>query len=486
MDERLARRTGQALVWKGLQAASSRGLSLVRYLVLARILAPEAFGLLAVAMAAIDLLLRLTDINLVPALIQREHADRRHYDSAWTVGVIRGAAVTAVLFLGSGWVAAAFDEPRAAPLLAVLCLRPVLVSLASIGLVDLNRGLRFRRLAGVEVPAALVETVAAVLLAPGLGVWALVVAALAADSLLVVLSYVAAPYRPRLRLERAALAPLVAFGRWLFVAAVAGVVGETFLRLVVSRQLGTDDLGRYLIAQRFAAIPLELGVVVLGTVAFPLHSGLQRDDARARRTFQASAQALLVLLAPAYAVLIALAPALVGVGLGARWAGTSGILALMAATGLVLVLDIAAEPLLKGRGRGRELALVRTLGAVAPAALAWPLAGRYGLIGAGVALVIGELITQVVVARVTSRTLAGAFRSLPRTVAAVLAVALAAAAAARLVVALGGWPGLVLGLLAGAATALAGLWAVDRRLRLGLLDLLRRAVPLRRGRALGR
>jgi O-antigen/teichoic acid export membrane protein len=476
-QESLARTVGSALVWKATQTALVRGLSVARYLVVARLLAPEAFGLLAVAAAGVELFLQLTDIGLIPSLVQRRELRREHYDTAWTVGVLRGILVAAALFAAAPLIASAFAEPQATPLLRVLALRPLLASFANVHTVDAMRQLRFATLAKIEIPTAVVETVLAIVLAPTLNVWAIVVAALAAELCTLTLSYVVVPGFPRVRIDRSALASLLQLGRWLFVATAVGVAGETLLRAVISRRLGTADLGRYLLAVRLTAFPFELSTAVVTSVTFPLHSGLQGDDQRARRAFRLSVLGLFAILAPTYAVLVAVAPRFVQTVLGQQWEGTAPILALLSAVTLLTAIDAAAEPLLKGRGQGTSLALLRAVGAVLIVPLAWPLAGARGLVGAGVAILATAVVEQLVVVRSVSKALPTAFERVSSDTFLVVAAAAAGGVVAWAALRLPGLTGLLAASGAGLVTAYVMLAALDRRRELGLTRLVMTALP---------
>ncbi|MCB0316304.1 MAG: oligosaccharide flippase family protein, partial [Calditrichaeota bacterium] len=112
MSASTAQRAGSALFWKGLQHAGVKAIFFLRLLVLARLLTPDDFGLLAISMVALGILSQVTDFGLVPALVQRADVNEPHYHSAWTLGVLRAMAISAVVFLGAPLIAWAFEEPR--------------------------------------------------------------------------------------------------------------------------------------------------------------------------------------------------------------------------------------------------------------------------------------------------------------------------------------------------------------------------------------
>ena len=96
MSHRLSAQTASAFFWRGVQIWGVKAIFLIRTLVLARLLLPEDFGLLAIALVTVEFSTRITDFGMVQALVQRQDARRRHYDVAWTLNVLRAATAEAL------------------------------------------------------------------------------------------------------------------------------------------------------------------------------------------------------------------------------------------------------------------------------------------------------------------------------------------------------------------------------------------------------
>src|SRR5215212_3501170 len=122
MNQPLASRAGNALTWRIVQLVAVKLIFLVRVFVVGRLLGPGDFGIFAVSLVALDFLLKITDFGMVPALVQRPGAERRHYDAAWTVGLLRAGLVGLAVFAAAPLVADLFKEPRATDLVRVLAL----------------------------------------------------------------------------------------------------------------------------------------------------------------------------------------------------------------------------------------------------------------------------------------------------------------------------------------------------------------------------
>ena len=296
----LARRAGTALAWRAFQLAAVKGLFLLRTLILARLLAPDDFGLFAIASMALLVLLTLTELWMAPALVQYPRVDETHYDSAWTVNMLRALCVSAVLIVAAPVIAALFAEPRATSILRLLALKPLIDGAA--------RHQDRRSHANVRVPSAgrnhdlpaAVETVASVLLAVNFGVWGLVGGALAGAVSGAVSSYVLAPHRPRFLLMRDAVQPLIHYGRWLFLTGLVAIAASSLTQVVISRQLGPTELGLYFLAAKLAFLPHELATQVVGDVALSVYARIQDDRMRTAKAFRSIFLGMTTVLLPMY------------------------------------------------------------------------------------------------------------------------------------------------------------------------------------------
>ncbi len=478
MSAELAKRAGSGVAWRAIQLAGGKLIFLARTLILARLLVPEDFGLFAVSLIAVDFLTNASNLGMIPALIQRRDAEERHYDVAWTVSVVRGLTIMVSLFLAAPLIAQLVGEPRATDLIRVVALRPALEAAASIKVAELTRELRFRSLAWMSLPEALVNTVTSIALAPVLGVWALVAGLLAGMLAYVVMSYLLAPHRPSLKFEVATAWPLVHFGRWIFLIGLISLAGRSALQVLISHQLGTAALGLYFLAAKLAFIPAEISGELVGAVAFPFYARLQADIERVGQAFRAMFLGLSSLIFPVCALIIALAPAVVERVLGPRWEGTAPLIQLLALVNVIGLLGDTVTPILKGLGQPNRLALIEAVQSTLLVILIWALVDKNGVISAGLAWLaavgLSQALSAVFVRRVLPRPLAG----LAKPVIAVTAIsALGGLLASGTVRVVSGLPGLALAALLSLVTMGLLLWAADRGLGFGLAQAFQRAFP---------
>lgn len=478
VSEPLARRAGSALFWKATEHGGVKAIMVVRLFILARLLTPDDFGLMAVSLVAVEILAGLTDFGMIPALVQRPRADSRHYEVAWTVGLLRALVISGAVLVSAPLIARIYHEPRAVVLIQVIALRPLLEALSSVRVAVLIRELRLRSLTYIRLPEAIVNTVVAAALAPQMGVWALVWGAMAGSATALVLSYCLAPWRPRLSLDREATRSLIHFGRWLYLAGLIGLVSSSLVSLVITRQLGTAALGLYSLGARLAFLPADISGTVVPDVTFPLYARLQRDLRKMGRAFHSVLVGSFALLLPASVLLIALAPALVDHVLGPRWEATVPIIRILTVVSIIGLLGDAIFPVLKGVGKPRQLAAVEAVQAPVLIICVYFFAAFWGLPGAALASVPAIVLAQVMYCGFAKTLLTSSLGRAFKPLLFITALSVAGAAAAWSIYAI--LPGLA-GLLLAWGFSLTGvtviLWHAARRSNLDLLDNLVMAYP---------
>ncbi len=473
-----AKQAGTAMIWKALQLGGTKVIFMLRLLILAWLLSPDDFGLLAIATTAIGFLMKVTDIGMIPALVQGEDIDDSHYDVAWTVGITRTLGVTLVVILAAPLIAQIFDEPRATPIIQVLAFRPFVEAIASIKVASLTRDLQFRPLTILKLAEAVVNFVFSVALASWLGVWALVIGTLAGAVTYLVLSYILAPHRPRFSIKWSTIRPLIRFGRWIFVTGLVVMIGNYVLRVVISRQLGTAELGLYFLAAQLAFLPAEAASEIVGTVAFPLFARLQLDRQRAAQTFRTVFIGLSVILFPVCSLLIALAPALEQNVLGTQWEGTAPVIRVLALVSMIGILGEITVPIFNGFGHPSKVTLIEVIQSTSIILLVWGLTTRFGLVGAALAWLPTAIISQFVSIFLIRRLLPRPFAKLGRPLLAITAVTLTSSLLAFAINSMvPTLVGLILAVILSVVTFGSLLWLANRRFSLGFVTELNQMFP---------
>ena len=478
IEERPMRAAGNAMLWQAFQMGGVKALYMVRLLVLAILLKPADFGLIAIALAATGFLLTLTNFGLIPAAVQAETMDDDRYDAVWTFDVTRAVIISALTIIFAPMIAEVFAEPGAVLIIQALALRPLIESLMSIKVAVLNRSLTFRPLAFLKIIEAIFNAVISIALAKFFGVWAMVFGMIGGATAMVTASYMLAPYRPRLHYDWSAVRPLLKFGGWLLVTGVVAMAGNFGLRLIISRQVGADGLGLYFLAAQLAFLPSEIASEVVGTVAFPLFARLQSNLEQTMRAFQAILTGLMALLYPICALIIVLSPVLVRDILGAQWDGTVTLIQILALVTMIGLIGDATIPLVKGFGQSYRVTQIELVQSSFLVFMIWFFTERHGTVGAALAWLPAITAVQILCLHFIWDIFRAHMRDVGKPLFAILLATLAGAGVSYVVIRiLPNIAGLaVAGLLATLVTA-AILWFSDYRYSLGLLRNIAVAFP---------
>ncbi len=389
-----AARGGLALTAGGVV---DRGLRLVRNVVLARLLAPDQFGLMALVLAASPLLEALSEVGIRAAVIQNRRGDSREFlNVAWWLGAARGLGLYVCGYLLAPWTAEFYGQAALGPLLRVALLALLFTGLSSPGVFALEKQLRFGRFAWVTQGAAVGGTASTIGLAYVLpNVWALVVGVVAEAGLRCVFSFLACPFWPRWRLDRASVRDLAAFARGTAGLALVTLVAGQADVFVLGRVCSQTELGMYALAAALATTPLTLFARVVLPLMLPVLSELDGDATRLRGALLQTTRVVFRLGLPLSAVVIILGRPLLALVYGPAYAAAAGVFAWLSVYALIYLAGTVLATAYTALGRPelhRRFALVR---AAAVAVLMYPAARGLGPTGAAISLVLAILIAGV-------------------------------------------------------------------------------------------
>lgn len=328
-----------------------RLIGVVSTIILARLLTPQDFGIVAVAMILVGLFEMLNLTGQAAAIVRHEAPSREHYDSAWTVSVLIGIAIGISILIAAPFTKYYFHEPRAILVMQCLAVRAVLGGLENIGTVDFSRELRFDRFFLYNVGTKILQFVLTVGLAIVLrNYWALVAGILVGQLSRTILSYVMSPFRPRLSFARTG--EIWSFSIWTFARSVAGYLQTQVDNIAIGGIAGSAVMGRYTVAKDIAASPTQEIMNPMVAALFPVMSKCRTNPEELhwlyRRMLGWSA---IICLATGVGVAM-VADDMVRVVLGPKWVDATPLviwMALNASTAALLsgtgtLLDVLGKP----------------------------------------------------------------------------------------------------------------------------------------------
>ncbi|MFZ1946546.1 MAG: lipopolysaccharide biosynthesis protein [bacterium] len=479
-------------MWVFALSVSQEILALARLVILARLLSPDDFGLAGIAVIALTTLDTLTSTGFDTALIQKKEDIRPYLDTAWTVGVLRGFVVFALVLAAAPWAAAFFRTPEATSLVRLIGLSMLARSFTSIGVVSFRKDLEFGKQFAWQFAGRLADFVVAVVAGFVLrNAWALVVAFVAGDAVKLALSYALHPYRPRFALDGPKARELFGFGKWVLgigvlVFLLTQVDNAAVGRLVTPMPM---MLGFYQLARRVANVPATEIAHVLANVTFPAYSKLQDATSKMREAYLMTLEIITLVALPVASAIAVLAPEITAGVFGEKWLPAAPAVRILAVWGAIGALASTAEPVLIAVGRPRTLTKYQAINLVVLAGLLVPLTLRWGIQGASLAMVLAAAGPCLLVTRKVARITACGAAGLARIVAVPLAAAVLAGAGVLLVkrldaiAAVSSAARLGLGLAAFAALYLGIAWWLGRRLEYRIGTLVAEVLRVIRSRA---
>jgi O-antigen/teichoic acid export membrane protein len=340
---------------------SVRAIGLVSVVILARLLDPADFGIVALALAASGLVELFGWIGLRQALLRIAAPVRAHYDTAFTIQLCLFLALGVLLAAIALPVAAFYGVPEVAPILWVLSVRLVFLATVNIGIVDFERDMQFGRDMKMRLSvrlASLAVTIAAAYLLRNY--WALVIGLLSYTGFYTIASYIAHPYRPRLDLSRRS--ELLGVSLWMFVSSLAEWVQTQVERLVLGRFAGPATVGLYSVSKDLSTIFTQEITTALNRVTFvTVASG--RASASESRNVARVIGGYAAVVAPLAAGLVATAPDAVAVLLGDKWLEAAPLLRIIAVYSGVQAVYLMTGSVLQASGFARRAALMNLAGA---------------------------------------------------------------------------------------------------------------------------
>lgn len=383
-DQGLGSRFVHGAAWMLVAKLGERGLGLVSTLILARLLLPADFGLVAMAAPVVALIELLGALGMDSALIQRRDLNRGHLDTVFTVGVIVATAIALSLLIVAPFAADYFREPRLEAVIMWLALGNLIQGFGNPGFVLFRKEINMRPevtlLVAKKLTSLLVATVVAIVIG---NYWALVWGTLLSRIVGVGLSYMMTPFRPRFSLcERR---EVLGFSVWMLVVQILYYLHLRANDLIVGRLLGTSQLAFFSIAMDLASSATGEAVVAISRAAFPTFAKLTGEIQRLRIGLRHILAGVATFAVPAALGIVATAELLVQVLLGERWKPAAEIVASLAISSAILGIMGQVSYVYMALARPRIAAAVSALSVVVLVGTSLSVIPTHGLKGINIA-----------------------------------------------------------------------------------------------------
>lgn len=322
-----------SLKWSFASEIASKSIQPIIFIILARLLTPEDFGIMAAAIMVISFSQIFWEAGMAKALIQRQTDVTEAANAAFLINIGLGSIVALLIFLSANFIAEMFfNDSRVTLVMQVMTVQVFLGAISSVHIALLKKKMNFNRLFWVRFTTVMLPGLASIPLAwNGMGYWALVAGALVGDVTKVVMLWRQSSWRPKWSFNKVVAREMITFSKWV---AASGLLAWFFAwadSLIVGSYLGIHNLGLYRLSKQIVAICMDVFASAILPVAYSKLSMHQDDLEKIKNHIFLSGKGLVLILFPIGTGIYLTADLVIPLIMGEAWKDATtfiGILAL--------------------------------------------------------------------------------------------------------------------------------------------------------------
>ncbi|MBD2435659.1 lipopolysaccharide biosynthesis protein [Nostoc sp. FACHB-110] len=382
----------KGVFWSALDSWGRQVISIGVFLVLARLLGPQTFGLVALSTIFLNFLQIFLDQGLSQAIVQRQDLEKEHLDTAfWTnLGVSTLAAILSIAC--AGLIADLFKEPQITQIIRCLSLGFIISGFSSVQEAIFQRKLAFKSLALRSLLAGIIGGVVGVVLAlMGFGVWSLVGQQLTNSLAQVLVLWWVSDWRPGFRFSPKHFQELFSFGVNVMGMNLFNFLNRRSDDLLIGYFLGSTALGYYSVAYRLLLNLTQLLTIVIVKVSLPTFSRLQAEPERLRNALYKGIQFTSLITFPGFLATVVLAPEIVVVIFGEKWIPSIPVMQVLNMIGVLYAYFYFNTPVMMAVGKPYWKLALDILQAITNV-IVFALSVKWGIVAVAAAYVIRSYV----------------------------------------------------------------------------------------------
>jgi O-antigen/teichoic acid export membrane protein len=316
----LTDKTLSGFVWAFGERFGVQAMQMVIFIVLARVLTPEAFGLMGMLAVFIAVSRSLTDSGFGQALIQKKETDEIDFSSVFYINLIVSVVIYGILYFTAPLIASFYGEPILVNLIRVLGLKFIIAAFSMVQIAKLTKEVKFKKLMLAKLPSTLLGGAAGIGAAyMGFGVWSLIIQQLTDATAYSIQVWIQSEWRPIWVFDWERVKELFDFGGKMMVEGVLSKIYQNFYEIMIGRYFTTAQVGFYTQANKIKQLPVKNISNALSRVSFPVLSEIQDDNKRLKRAYKKILRQIFFVIAPVMVGGIVLAEPLFRLVLTDKW-----------------------------------------------------------------------------------------------------------------------------------------------------------------------
>ncbi|MGK0173947.1 MAG: O-antigen/teichoic acid export membrane protein [Ulvibacter sp.] len=344
----------KSIRWTTAGALIFTAIQFLQNIILARLLEPEDFGIMALVLVVVGLVQPFFDLGLSAAIIQKKEITKLQLSSLYWLNIGMGLLCFIVVYLIAPLIGQFFDQDRLIPFIRLIAVVFLISPWGTQYTALFSKNLRFDLQNIISIIALFFSFLLAVVLAyQGYGVRSMVYAFIFNAFLISILSvFIGRQFnKPTFVFSKSAVSGLVKFGLFATGTRTVNFLSGNIDKILIEKFMGTHYLGLYSIAWNLMALPLKKINPIVNTVIFPLFSKIQDETSRIRKYYTESVILLMIINVPIYLMLAFASEDILFILFGEKWIGASTVLSVLAFVGLLKCFSNPSGALLLSKGR---------------------------------------------------------------------------------------------------------------------------------------
>lgn len=392
MTDSLRRKATSGILWSAIERYGQQSCAFVVQLILARLLAPEEFGLIAMVVVFIAISGALIDAGFSRALVQRKEVTDSDLSTVFYFNMVVSFLVAALLHFCAPAIALFYGFSDLSQILRFLSFGLILSAFGAVHRSILTRGLFFKKLFWVSFPSVLISGSLGIVMAySGFGVWALVGQSLCMALISSLFLWLQSTWRPAFVFDVGCLKEMFPYASQLALSSILDQGFRNIYVLVIGKFFTLAEVGFFQRARAFQQLPVSNFQSVLSQVAFPLFASIQNDPARMRSGMRKALQLGALFSFPTMTGMALVAEPMVVVIIGEQWLPIVPILQLLCVVGVIYPISAINVNLLMSIGRADlflRIEIIKKLLVLANVLITY----RYGL----TAMILGMIVVSII------------------------------------------------------------------------------------------
>jgi lipopolysaccharide exporter len=409
----LKARIARGGIWLGFGGGAENGARFLRNIILARILAPEAFGLIAIVMAINNFFETFTYVGMKEAIIQNPRGDQRAFQNgAFLVSIVRSTVLFGIAILAVPFIAGFYHKPDLTGMLRLSFVNVLLLGAISPAAYGALKQMKYRTWTVINHGGSLVGVLVTIVLGIMMkSAWALVIGFLCESLFRTVFSYVFSPYVPSFRSDTGSLRSLMRFSKGIFGLPLLQFLYQRIDIFVLGKLVSDSLLGVYNLATSLAYIPYTVFEVVMGQLLLPIFSKIQDDFTALGVAYTRITRIVILFFFPFIVIMACFASPLLELAYGKAYKGAATVFQVLTVSLALRMVGLVSSSVFFAIGKPslfRFSSIIRF--AVIGAAIV-PLIKVLGTVGAALANGVSLLVWIVMIQRMLKKTIGLSYAS---------------------------------------------------------------------------